>query len=223
MTIDKLQQEMRDCTKCAGLFAERWVDPGSKHRPLEVRPIFAGAANAPVMLVGQSPGISEYESGQAFQGQAGGDIRKIFQEIGVPSHQFDEVVYQTSVTKCFPGRKYRSDTGREEDNQPMVQEITNCMPFLRRQMDIVNPRILLVLGRCAIDAYLRLRNDRYSRYGGGLNAFVGRSEQWDRKVVVFFPHTSGASRWLNPPHNRELFANAKSLLARALRENRIVA
>ena len=105
MTIEQLESEMRQCRKCEGIFKPRFVDPLTERQRLQVRPIFAGAINSPVMLVGQAPGISEYEKGKAFQGQAGQDIRRIFATAGVPLSDFDTLVYQTSITKCFPGRK----------------------------------------------------------------------------------------------------------------------
>jgi uracil-DNA glycosylase family 4 len=222
MTIDELEEEMRRCRKCEPLFANRYVDPIEQRNRLQVKPIFAGAHAAPIMLVGQAPGIREYERGMPFQGRAGGEIRGIFRVAGVSEADFDALVYQTSVTKCFPGRrKVRHGTEfREEDLQPSAGEVKNCLPYLGRQIDLINPRVLVLLGRAAIDGWLHLAGRRFD---GGLVAYVGRSEKWLGKSVVFLPHTSGSSRWLNSPENRRLLQDAQTLLANVLRSHQIVA
>ena len=143
MTIEQLESEMRQCRKCEGIFKPRFIDPLTERQRLQVRPIFAGTINSPVMLVGQAPGISEYEKGKAFQGQAGQDIRRIFATAGVPLSDFDTLVYQTSITKCFPGRKKvsRKQGFTEEDRQPSVGEISNCIPYLKRQIELIQPQL----------------------------------------------------------------------------------
>lgn len=222
MTVDELEAEMRQCRKCAPLFAKRYVDPIAQRSRLQVKPIFAGAHAAPIMLVGQAPGIREFESGMAFQGQAGGDIREIFRVAGVSQGDFDTLVYQTSVTKCFPGRKKvrRGAEFREEDLQPSAAEVRSCLPYLERQIDLINPLVLVLLGRAAIDGWLRLVGRRFD---GGLESYIGRAETWLGKSVVFLPHTSGSSRWLNSSENRRLFQDAQTLLAKVLRSHQIVA
>ena len=90
------------------------------------------------------------------------------------------------------------------------------MPFLRAQIGLVQPKVLVLLGASAIAAYELLRGRRYA---GDLKRYVGRTEDWDGTAVVFLAHTSGTSRWLNPSEveNRRLFAEAQRLLASALR------
>jgi uracil-DNA glycosylase len=179
------------------------------------------------MLVGQAPGIDEYKSGKAFQGQAGKDIRLIFNGVGVDADKFDQIVYQTSVTKCFPGRKLarRKDkkngevVEREEDLQPSSAEIRSCIPFLERQISVIKPSVIVLLGKTAIDGYLRLLGRKYS---GNLQTYIGRTEEAFDASIIFFPHTSGSSRWLNDLQNRKLFNEAKSLLRQKLRDHAIV-
>jgi len=216
-TPEDLQERIRTCRACESILKGRFVDAVDKTEPLQVRPIVGGALRAPVMLVGQAPGIREYRSGRLFQGRAGAGIREIFARCGVSAEAFDSAVYQTSVTKCFPGRQLvaRGAQTREQDRAPTRAEIENCMPFLRAQLRLVQPRVLVLLGASAIAAYELLRGRRYS---GDLERYVGRAEDWDGIAVVFLPHTSGNSRWLNPSEaeNRRLFAEAQRLLGAAL-------
>lgn len=228
MNIEMLQKQMRSCRKCEELFAERFVDPISMKRPLEVKPIFAGATSAAVMLVGQAPGITEYERVRAFQGPSGDDIRDIFKAVGVMPSSFDEVVYQTSILKCFPGRKTVSRKHRrtgekiitEEDRTPNAHEIANCLPFLAQQISLLQPQIIVLLGGAAIAGYCRLRSQPFT---GGLESYVGRSESWKGMSVIFFPHTSGTSFWLNAKEHRQLFNKAKQLLGQQMRRKDIIA
>jgi uracil-DNA glycosylase family 4 len=217
-TPEDLQARMRKCRACESTLKGRYVDAVDRKEPLQVRPVVGGALRAPVMLVGQAPGIREYRSGRLFQGRAGAGIREIFARCGVSAEAFDSAVYQTSVTKCFPGRQVIARKGqiREQDRAPTGIEIRNCMPFLRAQVRLVQPRVLVLLGANAIAAYELLRGRRYS---GDLKRYVGKADDWDGVAVVFFPHTSGNSRWLNPSEveNRGLFAEAQRLLGTALR------
>ena len=218
MTTEDVQEKIRACRACKSLFRGRFVNAVAETEPLRVRPVVGGALQAPVMLVGQAPGIREYRSGRLFQGRAGSEIREIFARCGISESRFDSTVYQTSVTKCFPGRQRVARKGqiKEQDRAPTGAEIRNCMPFLRAQMRLVRPRVLVLLGASAIAAYELLRERRYL---GDLKRYVGRAEDWDGMAVVFLPHTSGTSRWLNPSEveNRRLFAEAQRLLATALR------
>jgi uracil-DNA glycosylase family 4 len=218
VAAENLQEEIRACRACESMFERRYVDAVDQKEPLKVRPVVGGALRAPVMLVGQAPGIREYRSGRLFQGKAGTGIREVFAQCGVSAAAFDLAVYQTSVTKCFPGRQLVARKGqtREQDRAPMGAEIENCMPFLLAQIRLVQPRVLVLLGASAIAAYELLRGRRYS---GDLKRYIGRAEDWDGMAVVFLPHTSGTSRWLNPSEidNRRLFTEAQRVLAVALR------
>jgi uracil-DNA glycosylase family 4 len=216
-TTEDLQKRIRACRACESLFRGRFVDAVAETEPLQVRPLVGGALQAPVMLVGQAPGLREYRSGRLFQGRAGTEVRKVFERQGIAASSFDSMVYQTSVTKCFPGRQRVSQKGqmREQDRAPTRAETANCMPFLSAQLHLVRPKVLVLLGASAIAAYELLRGRRYV---GDLRRYVGRAEDWDGVAVVFLPHTSGNSRWLNPSEveNRRLFAEAERLLAAAL-------
>jgi uracil-DNA glycosylase family 4 len=227
MFFIRTEEEIRNCRKCSPIFSKRFVDPLAEKEVLLAKPIVSSFSNHPVMLVGQAPGISEYRKEMAFQGQAGKDIRSIFTSLGVPKEEFDSTVYQTSITKCFPGRKTvkrkdgRVGAGylREEDRVPSTQEIENCIPFLKRQVELIKPRVIVLLGGVAIKGYLRLRNRLYN---GDLVSYVGQKESWGQSTIIFFPHTSGSSRWLNQQGNRNLFEQAKSLLRVELRKRGIV-
>ncbi|WP_029134088.1 uracil-DNA glycosylase [Sedimenticola selenatireducens] len=216
-------EQLLSCAKCKDLLAQKRVDPSVNDETVIPKPIVNGIKQRPIMLVGQAPGIKEYESGKPFQGQAGQDIRRIFSEIGVTD--FDEQVWSTAVVKCYPGRKLvknsRKGGYRVEDEVPPTRMVNNCKPFLEQQIAGVEPKVIVTLGGFPLKAYLRLRGRKPSE--GRLDAFVGKTEQWGEKTIVFFPHTSGSSRWLNDYANKQRFEQAKQHLRKALIEAELTA
>jgi uracil-DNA glycosylase family 4 len=162
------------------------------------------------MLIGQAPGLREYDSGLPFQGPAGEDIRQFFATCGVRSGEFDHVVYQTSATKCFPGRKQNSD--RWEDRQPDGKMLQACSGFLQRQIEIVAPYILVCLGGVAANALDKLRGCPSRRLGD----VVGEVEEWGDRYIIFLAHTSGTSRFLNDGENKRRQKDGQRLLKHAV-------
>lgn len=207
--------DLRSCRRCASELGTFFVDPSRSEERIVPHPIVSGIRPKPVLLVGQAPGISEYTSGKPFQGQAGQKIRQIFADAGV--HDFDSNVFSSAVVKCYAGRKFRKKddrTSKCEDRAPTPKMIRNCLPFFERQIPLVNPKLIVTLGGTPLAAYLRASGKATSK--SDLGAFVGRTEYWAGRQVIFLPHTSGGSRWLNDSGNQELFRQAKLLLREAL-------
>lgn len=217
----KLDNEMQACRKCASMFSQYPVDPRTSSLvTAEPRPIVSGIHPRPVMLIGQAPGLTEYETGKPFQGDAGQGVREIFDGLGLRRSSFDTLVYSSAVIKCFPGSKRVLRAGKvREDVLPSARMIENCRPFFESQIRLADPAIIVTLGGLPLKAYLKLTARRPS--DGLLEAFVGKKETWNGRTVVFFPHTSGASRWLNKISNRRLFDGAKALLRSELIERGI--
>jgi uracil-DNA glycosylase family 4 len=201
-----LDREMRSCTLCAEILAKHPVYPPNDNSPVLPRPIFSPPMQAPVMLIGQAPGPTEYRTSKPFSGQAGDGARALFAECGLPESDFDRLVYQTSAAKCFPGR--RPNNGRWEDRPPCEPMLRNCAPFLERQIALVNPRVIVAMGRTAIKLMDRLRNIR-SR---SVSEVAGTVEFWGNIQIVHIAHTSGGSRFLNSPENRAKQDRAKAIL-----------
>lgn len=213
----QFDSELSACRRCAAVLATVPVDPAVSAVCVEPRPIVSGIRPKPILLIGQAPGITEYEAGRPFQGSAGQKIRGIFHGLGVVD--FDDLVYSSAVVKCFPGRKLRP-SGGSEDRVPCRAMVRSCRPFLERQIELVQPQVIVTLGSFPLRAYLELSHRADSR--PKLEKYVGTSQEWGGRAVVFFPHTSGGARWLNSSENRELFESAKKLLRAALIERKVV-
>jgi uracil-DNA glycosylase family 4 len=188
--LTRLHRDIRACTLCA--------DAGYIPRAF---PIVAGKASDRVMIVGQAPGAVELTTGLPFSGRAGAELRRWLARAGIDE---EHLPYRTSITKCFPG-KASSGAG---DRKPSPPEIANCAPWLVREIDIVRPRILLLVGQLAIE-----------RFWGktSLSDAVGKKRREGDRVLIPLPHPSGASRWLNQPANRALLDRALLILRREVR------
>ena len=202
---------MRSCQKCVGNLAKYSIVP---------RPIFGGGKGYPILLIGQAPGKTEYERHAPFQGEAGRSIKSLFASCGL--RDFDRKVYQTSITKCFPGRRPTASS----DRAPSAQEVTNCSPFLARQLTLLQPKLIVCLGMLSAKAYVEMREREEPGYGratfgkastGDLKVpdLVGRRFVWKGAVILPMIHPAGSangSRALYPEQDQE----SKRLLRQVL-------
>lgn len=164
-------------------------------------PVVAGRATDRVMIVGQAPGAVELTTGLPFSGRAGAELRRWLSRAGIDE---EHLPYRTSITKCFPG-KAPSGAG---DRKPSPPEIANCAPWLERELALVRPDIVLLVGQLAIERFLgRIP----------LGESVGTVHRQPGRVLTPLPHPSGASRWLNQPDNRDRLDRALRLLRREIR------
>jgi len=153
------------------------------------------------MIVGQAPGAVELTTGLPFSGRAGAELRRWLARAGIDE---GHLPYRTAITKCFPG-KAASGAG---DRKPSPPEIANCAPWLVKELALVRPKILLLVGQLAIE-----------RFWGKvpLHESVGRSRRDGDRVLIPLPHPSGASHWLNDPANRALLERGLRILRSEVR------
>jgi uracil-DNA glycosylase len=156
--------------------------------------------DARIVLIGQAPGAVTDRKGYHFAGPAGTFLSAWLDRAGFPPNYFREHVYLTSLTRCFPG-KSRSGNG---DRAPSSAEIALCRPFLERELDLLNPQVVLLVGKVAIDAFLGKHP---------LADTVGKVFHLEGRTYVPLPHASGVSRWLNAPENRALLDRALAALS----------
>jgi len=102
-------------------------------------------------------------------------------------------VYMTALTKCFPGRL----PGKSTDRVPSPRERAHCRSWLDAQRALVQPRVIILFGKMAMDTFL----PRFP-----LEALVGQTFEIGGIVYVPLPHSSGASTWLNSSEHRALLA-----------------
>ena len=192
-SIQTLSRTMRACRKC--LEAGYAITPGA---------IYSGPAPAPLMLVGQAPGVTEVQAQRPFNASSG---RRLFQwlaQAGFDETGFRSRYYMTAVTKCYPGKHPKG----KGDRKPSRAEQKLCRPFLDRELALVQARVLLAVGGLAIETLLgqKLR----------LDEAVGRVFEVEGRYVLPLPHPSGASLWPNLPENQERIQQALATLREEL-------
>jgi len=172
---------------------------GYLERANPIRP--ADLVDPRVMLIGQAPGPVTDRKGYHFAGPAGRILETWFERAGFPSGYFREHVWLSSLTRCFPGK---SPAGNG-DRPPSRAEIALCRGFLDRELELLEPTLILLVGKMAIDAFLGQQP---------LTSTVGRVFERDQRLFLPLPHASGVSRWLNDPSNRALLDQALAELSR---------
>ncbi len=221
ITMDPYKQfdiDLASCKACESILRTCKVDPCVSDKIVVPRPIVTGIKPKPLMVIGQAPGLSEYRSGLPYQGKAGQGIRRILAELGVSD--FDEMVFSSAIVKCFPGRKHRKKNdpaSKCEELPPSSIMIRNCRPFLERGIKLADPSVIVTLGLVALKAYLQLSGQRTPSKLKLFDGFVGMSQEWNGRTVVFFAHPSPRARWRNDPTSVKLFDQAKALLGSILR------
>jgi uracil-DNA glycosylase family 4 len=140
-----------------------------------------------------------------FSGPAGDDIRALLARCGTSPADFDRDVYQTSVVKCFPGRKKNRE--HWEDRQPSVPMQRNCSGFLERQIMLVQPSLIIAMGGTATDAFDRLTGIRPRN----LFDAVGTSTKLKDATIVYLTHTSGSNRSLNAGNTDNIAKQSRSI------------
>jgi uracil-DNA glycosylase len=151
------------------------------------------------MLVGQAPGAKEIIIDKPFAWTAGKNLFGWFDSIGINEALIRHKVYMTAVCRCFPGKLKRGG-----DRVPSADEIKNCSHWLKAEIQIVKPELVILVGKLAISQVLPVKK---------LTDVVGTvvtTQIFDHPCdVIPLPHPSGASTW----HRSE---PGKSLLFQAL-------
>ena len=127
-TIDELKQSIKDCKKCKLCSTRQNIVFG------------VGNEQAEIMFIGEDPGGDEDKLGEPFVGKAGQLMNKAFDVVGIKR----EEVYMANIIKCKP----------PHNRAPEEDEVTACMDYLRNQVMIIKPKIIVLLGRIALQNIL---------------------------------------------------------------------
>lgn len=131
-----------------------------------------GDPDADLMLVGEAPGYHEDQQGEPFVGPAGKLLDRLLAEIGLRRSQ----VYIGNVLKCRP----------PGNRDPLQPEIDACADYLRRQLALVDPRIVMTLGNFA--TRLLLKRDV------GINRLRGQVYPWWNRLLIPTLHPAAVLR-----------------------------
>lgn len=175
-------------------------------------PVSGGPVVSPVMLVGQAPGDKEPIRGRPFAHTAGRTLFGWFtRACGWSEADFRARVYMAAVCRCFPGKRPAGG-----DRVPAPDEVANCSAWLRAEIALLRPELVLPVGRLAIAQFLpdtaALRLDAVvgrtfrARYPGDMDD----DHAFD---VLPLPHPSGASPWHRLEPGKTRLETALALVA----------
>ena len=145
-TLESIWNDLEGCQRCK-------LHIGRTH-------IVFGMGNpqADLLFIGEAPGYDEDQQGKPFVGKAGELLTRIIEAIGLRRDD----VYIANIIKCRPPR----------NRDPEPDEIAQCQPFLRQQLEVIQPKIICALGRIAAQTLLntpssisRLRGRWYDYHG----------------------------------------------------------
>lgn len=157
------------------------------------------------MIIGQAPGVREPVLKRPFAHTAGKTLFRWFEEFcGLDEAAMRARIYFAAVNRCFPGKAPGGG-----DRVPNPQEIRNCSSWMNAEFEILQPRLVIPVGRLAIAQFMAVDK---------LDAVIGRKFAMERAGNAFdlipLPHPSGASPWHKLSPGRELLAKAMRMIAR---------
>ena len=127
--LEKLNQKIRNCKNCLLWKTRKNAVSGE------------GLVNAKIMCLGVAPGVEEDKTGRPFIGRAGQLLNQLFKIAEIKR----EKTFITSVLKCLP----QSPINRK----PKKEEIKSCRPWLKKQIEIINPKKFILLGEVAFSVF----------------------------------------------------------------------
>jgi uracil-DNA glycosylase len=176
-SLFKIRDDIGDCTRC------------KLHRGRHSIVFGDGSPKARLVFVGEGPGADEDEQGLPFVGRAGKLLTQMIEAMGLQRRD----VYICNVVKCRP----------PQNRTPEPDEVETCSPFLLRQIDVINPKVIVCLG--AVAAKTLLETNR------GISHFRGEWQEWrGRKLMATF-HPAYLLR--NPPAKADVWKDLQKVMA----------
>lgn len=163
--LEVIASEVRSCTRC------RLADGRTNAVPGE------GSPDTEVVLVGEAPGANEDRLGRPFIGRAGDLLVKLLGSI----EWRREDVFITNVVKCRP----------PDNRDPEPDEVAACAPYLKRQLEILDPALIVTLGRHSMGRFMA--GARISQAHGTIGAVDPASGARDATIFAMY-HPAAALR-----------------------------
>lgn len=153
----ELYEQIRTCTKCDLANGRTNAVPGE------------GPADAEIMFIGEAPGFHEDREGRPFVGAAGKYLDELLASIGMQREQ----VYICNVIKCRP----------PQNRDPLPEEMEACRPYLDRQIELINPRVILTISRFAMARWFPDKK---------ISEIHGKPKRVGNRVIVPMYHPAAA-------------------------------
>jgi DNA polymerase len=177
--MEALQQEGLSCSKCP------------LHQTRNNAVFGNGNPNAEIMLIAEAPGYYEDKSGIVFQGKSGKLLDKILAACGFNR---DEHVFISNIVKCRP----------PNNRAPNEAEKASCLPYLFSQIEIINPKIIILLGSTALKGLI----DSNAK----ITQIRGEWIEWEARLVMPTYHPSALLR--NESLKRPVWEDFKKIVTK---------
>lgn len=174
-SLEKIASEVRDCRRCRLHATRTQAVPG-------VGPDAAG-----LVFVGEGPGADEDAQGEPFVGRAGQLLTRIIESVDLQRHE----VFITNIVKCRP----------PNNRDPRPDEVAACEPFLKRQLQVLQPSVICALGRHAAATLLH-KQEPMARLRAGEHFYEG---------VRVFPTYHPAALLRNPQWKRPVWEDIQNI------------
>ena len=180
--LEKLAKQILVCTKCELYRSRKKAVPGE------------GPTHAEIMFIGEGPGFHENEQGRPFVGAAGKFLDELLEKAGVTRSD----VWITNVVKCRP----------PGNRDPLPEEIETCTSnYLQHQIKIVNPSIIVTLGRFSMGLFFKAAK---------ITQIHGQMRKVSDRYVIAMYHPAAALHQMSlKPAIMEDFAKLPELLKQA--------
>ena len=158
-------------------------------------PVCGQGEGRDIMIVGEAPGVTEKTKGEPFVGKSGKLLKKYLNHYGLSEHS-----YITNVVKCRP----------PANRKPRDIEIASCRGYLLREIAIVKPKMIILLGATAINfmypnvAYVKERAGRFKRHGKVIvgcyyhPSYILQNKEKEVNFKEFFANCADIYNYLNP-------------------------
>jgi uracil-DNA glycosylase len=176
-TLLKIREDIGECTRC------------KLHKGRNKIVFGDGNPNARLVFVGEAPGADEDKQGIPFVGRAGKLLTQMIEAMGLQRQN----VYICNVVKCRP----------PENRKPEDDEVSTCSPYLLRQLDVIEPKVLVCLG--AVAAQTLLGTNR------GISQFRGEWMDWHGHKLMATYHPAYLLR--NPAAKSEVWKDLQKVMA----------
>lgn len=170
-------------------------------------PVYGEACVSNVMLIGQAPGFKEIEVHKPFAWTAGKTLFSWFRQIDIEEDWFRHHIYMTAICRCFPGKFEKGVRLKTGDRVPHKQEIINCSQWLNHELDLLQPQLIIPVGKLAISQFLAFNK---------LTEVIGKCHTLNSSHIngdiIPLPHPSGASTWPRTEPGKTLLNSALHLI-----------
>ena len=156
-SLEEIEQLVRRCTECELHQGRANAVPGE------------GAPDAELMFIGEGPGVQEDRQGRPFVGPAGNFLEELLASIGLNRRQ----VYIANMVKCRP----------PQNRDPLPSEIGACSKYLDRQIELIDPTLIVTLGRFSLARFFP---------GESISRARGRVREKDGRRIYPIMHPAAA-------------------------------